>query len=203
MKNGDAQTLKRKRGRPPKRVEGQSTQARLLTSAAEAFSEHGYEGATLSDIAARAQVTTGAIYNHFAGKESLLLASSRAALEGLKRAQGPSERPSDDFANAARGFLVPEFSVMRRLLIELHLTAARSPHVASLLADWHQEQFDAWQEQIPKKDTKAAATVKAYFLVLMGLTHIDALSSLKVPTKQLEDVITDMLDHIFAQVLAP
>ena len=194
------QDLKRKRGRPPKQVEGQTTEDRLLVAAAEAFSESGYEGATLSDIAARAQVTTGAIYNHFAGKEALLLAASRAALDTIGRAQGPDQRPADNAVNAARVFIAPQFHVLRRLLIELHLTAARSPHVASLLADWHQEQLQSWQKQLPKKNAKATAKIKAYFLLLMGLTHIDALSALDVSSKRLEEVISELLQHLFDDV---
>jgi len=196
------QDLKRKRGRPPKEIEGQSTEDRLLVAAAEVFAESGYDGATLSEIAARAQVTTGAIYNHFAGKEALLLAASRAALDRIGPAQLLDERPSENAATAARGFLAPQFHVMRRLLIELHLTAGRSPHVASLLADWHQEQFQSWQTQLPKQSAKTAAAIKTYFLVLMGLTHLESLSSLKVEQQKLEEVVTQLLEHLFEDIAA-
>lgn len=38
------------------------TTRRLLDAAAQAFVEHGYERAAVSDIARRAGVTTGAVY---------------------------------------------------------------------------------------------------------------------------------------------
>ena len=46
---------------------------RLLQAAAEVFAEKGYEKAGVAEIARRAGVTTGAIYNRFGGKAELLL----------------------------------------------------------------------------------------------------------------------------------
>jgi AcrR family transcriptional regulator len=47
----------------------------LLEAAVDEFSEKGYDEATLADIAERAGVTTGAVYNHFDGKLDLLVAA--------------------------------------------------------------------------------------------------------------------------------
>lgn len=44
----------------------------LVDSAAEVFAEMGYEAAAVADIARRAQLTTGAIYNRFSGKAGLM-----------------------------------------------------------------------------------------------------------------------------------
>ncbi len=55
-------------------VEALDTRGRLLTAAFEAFYAHGYQGASLSDILARAGVTKGAMYHYFRGKRALLLA---------------------------------------------------------------------------------------------------------------------------------
>jgi AcrR family transcriptional regulator len=48
--------------------------ARLLAAAAVEFAQSGYAGATLDGIAARAGVTKGGVYFHFAGKEELFFA---------------------------------------------------------------------------------------------------------------------------------
>ena len=55
----------------PKR---ERTQARLLDAALELTREKGFEGATLQEIAARAGVTTGAIYGNFGSREGLFTA---------------------------------------------------------------------------------------------------------------------------------
>ena len=44
----------------------------LVDSAAEVFAEMGYEAASVAEIARRAQLTTGAIYNRFSGKAGLM-----------------------------------------------------------------------------------------------------------------------------------
>ena len=49
----------------------ETTRARLLSVARDAFLRNGFLGVSLRSIAALAQVTTGAIYGHFSSKEDL------------------------------------------------------------------------------------------------------------------------------------
>src|SRR5580658_727617 len=50
------------------------TQARLIKAAREAIGEKGFHRATLDEIAARAGLTKGAIYDNFSTKDELFLA---------------------------------------------------------------------------------------------------------------------------------
>ncbi|MEX2292619.1 MAG: TetR/AcrR family transcriptional regulator [Acidimicrobiales bacterium] len=50
------------------------TRQRLLDAAAELFAERGVEGSSVDAIAERAERTSGAIYDHFEGKEGVLFA---------------------------------------------------------------------------------------------------------------------------------
>ena len=50
------------------------TRQRLLDAAAELFAQRGIEGSSVDAIAERAERTSGAIYDHFEGKEGLLFA---------------------------------------------------------------------------------------------------------------------------------
>ncbi len=50
------------------------TRQRLLDAAAELFAERGIEGSSVDAIAERADRTSGAVYDHFEGKEGLLFA---------------------------------------------------------------------------------------------------------------------------------
>ncbi len=50
----------------------ESTREKLLAAATEVFSERGYDGAGVQEIARRAGLTTGAIYANFRGKADLL-----------------------------------------------------------------------------------------------------------------------------------
>ena len=49
----------------------EQTRAALLTAAAEAFAEHGFTATSITQIAASARVTKGAVYHHFPDKQSL------------------------------------------------------------------------------------------------------------------------------------
>lgn len=55
------------------------TRQRLLEEAQRQFRRRGYAGTSLEQIAEAAEVTKGAIYGHFAGKEDLMLSALEAA----------------------------------------------------------------------------------------------------------------------------
>ncbi|GGK68353.1 TetR family transcriptional regulator [Sphaerisporangium melleum] len=59
-------------------VTAAETRERLLLAAAEAFSQRGYDGTRVSDIAAAAGVSNGALYAHFGSKAELIVAALRA-----------------------------------------------------------------------------------------------------------------------------
>jgi len=160
-------------GRPPKVDDaGVATRDRLLAAAVASCVEHGFEGATVADIAQRADVSAPAIYNHFGGRVELLVAAGRAALSRLGRPRSAG-RPAA--AEVVRAFLAPEFAPTRRLLAELHLAVPRHPEVATLLAGWHTEQATAWR---PTAGRDRDATVKAFFALLLGLCQIESLDAL-------------------------
>src|SRR3546814_10373905 len=56
-----------RRGRPRK-SDAPDTHVRLLAAAASACVDHGFDGATLQEIARRAGLTATAVYNHFASQ---------------------------------------------------------------------------------------------------------------------------------------
>ncbi len=58
---------------------------RLLAAAAEEFSQHGYAGASIAAIAARAEVGKSTIFHHFESKEALYLAVIEGAATEFAR----------------------------------------------------------------------------------------------------------------------
>ena len=162
-------------GRPPKvDDDGVETRDRLLRAAVDSCIERGFDGATVADIAARADVSAPAIYNHFGGKVELLVAAGREALSG-RASWDPAVRP--DAASVVRTFLAPEFERTRRLLVELHVAAPRHTEVAALLAEWHTEQAALWRPATVEGD----AAVKTFFALLLGLCQIESLSAMPAP----------------------
>lgn len=71
-----------KRGRPP--LSGQrATPDRILDAALKVFSERGFEGATVRQIAAKVGVTDPALYAHFKGKKEIFDALMHEAGPGV------------------------------------------------------------------------------------------------------------------------
>lgn len=57
--------------RPAKRERGHLRVAAIMEAGAEVFAEKGYEAATMTEIAARAETAIGSLYRFFPSKESL------------------------------------------------------------------------------------------------------------------------------------
>ncbi|MCX4783641.1 ScbR family autoregulator-binding transcription factor [Streptomyces sp. NBC_01264] len=73
------------------------TRAAVLRSAAEIFDTDGFVSASLSAIAQRAGVSSGALHFHFANKGTLAEAIETAAEQRLRRITGPApDGPQDD-----------------------------------------------------------------------------------------------------------
>src|SRR5438552_1375485 len=77
----------------------QQTRAKVLAAARRLFSEEGYEGATIRDIAAAAGMSTGAVFANFSDKSDLfreIMITDTVALvaqmrEAVAHAQGVEE----------------------------------------------------------------------------------------------------------------
>ena len=125
-------------GRPPKvDRHGTPTRERLLTAAADACVEFGYEGATLADIARRADVSTPAIYSHFSGKADLLVEACQRELNTISSGR---LREVDGLRELAQAWIQPDFARSRIMVAEIHCAAIRQPEVADaarLLATRH------------------------------------------------------------------
>jgi AcrR family transcriptional regulator len=90
-------------GRPPRRRDEARALFRngILDAAEAVFAERGFHGARIQDIAERARIAVGTVYNHFADKDEVLSALLEERTEGLLaqvRASG------DETAPRPRGF---------------------------------------------------------------------------------------------------
>lgn len=171
---------RRPRGRPPK-SEGLVTAQSLLDAAAEVCAEWGFDGTTLARIAERAGVSPSAIYNHYESREDLLYA---AAVQGLERMIAVSERAARRM-DAGRAFtsayLHPDMRRTRRLFVEIHAASGRDARLAELLAEWHRAWMEETISQLPPGDPHPQATVKALYLLLLGLCHLDDVPGVRAP----------------------
>jgi AcrR family transcriptional regulator len=117
------------------RAERGDARAKLLAAAAAVFAEHGYAGASVDAIAARAGYSKGALYWHFASKDELFFAlmdesvdaPAREMVELLQSA--PAQR---DMAPEASRRFVELVARQRELLLldhEYWALAVRDPRL--------------------------------------------------------------------------
>jgi AcrR family transcriptional regulator len=117
-------------------VTPEETRERLLDAAARVFELKGYEGATISQIAREAGLTSGAIYAHYASKAELLADALRAHSERATASvlpPGGRAKVADLlFALATR--LGTREHEATALLVEALLTSRRDAELAQVLA---------------------------------------------------------------------
>ena len=114
---------------------------RLLHAAAEVFAEKGYERAGVAEIARRAGVTTGAIYNRFGGKAELLLEavdhhvpdSLDNVLNGASESAG--RLPATKVLSTLGDHLLDDLDGGHGLFLEAVVAARRDPELAARLRE--------------------------------------------------------------------
>jgi len=76
----------------------------ILVAALHAFTEHGFDGATIDDIRRRSGASVGSIYHFFSGKEAIAAALYREGIEewtGVLRAAIRSALSAEDVVRGA------------------------------------------------------------------------------------------------------
>ena len=178
-------------GRPPKvDADGIPTRDRLLRAAIDACVEHGYDGATLTDIARRAKVSTPAIYGYFDSKATLLVEASKHALDAISTTRLPGEA---GIREIARYWLHPTFAPTRILVAELHCAAIRQPEVRQLLAEWQADNA----RRLQRLAGLTSPQVKTYYMLLIGLSHVDEVAGVDVDRHDLERQVDALVDGWF------
>lgn len=92
VKAGAPGTAVREMRRVPVQARGQRTVARILDAAADLFAIAGYDATTTTQIAKRAGVSIGSLYQFFPDKEALLEALAARHIEGVDEILAASQR---------------------------------------------------------------------------------------------------------------
>lgn len=156
----------------------EDTKQRVIHAAADEFAECGYEGARISQIAKRAGLSTGAIYNHYESKAVLLAAVvERFAGNEVGRLLLADDGPPAGVLDliTANGVRLQERPSAASLLAEAILAGRRDPEVASMLLArvGESEQTLADVVRFAQRSGEAAtdveADVVARFCLMLGL----------------------------------
>lgn len=163
----------------------------------------GFDGCTLGRIAAEADVHPTAIYNHFDSRDDLLYAVALRALDQLTQVAALSPEGTIAFSDIASTYLQPSMSEPRQILAEVHVASQRHEHLAELLASWHKSWANTMIASIPASDPNPRATVQALFMLLLGLCHVDQLSSVRAARADVIDRVGDMIRVLVSETSRP
>jgi TetR/AcrR family transcriptional regulator, mexJK operon transcriptional repressor len=120
----------------------------IIQAATEVFLRHGYLGATMDEVAARASVSKQTVYKQFQDKQHLfaeiILGKTVEVVDGLSEAVTDTLQDAQDVRNALRdladgflrGLLQPDVLRLRRLVIA---EADRFPEIGRA---WYDRGFD-------------------------------------------------------------
>lgn len=144
--------------RPPQQPRALRTRNEILGAARSVFAGHGYDGATVDDVAEAAGCSKGAYYFHFASKEDVLLALvDEWAAERSRQLQ---EAPPGDLLET---LLVLETSGGwgPRLLLEFWQQAGRSRRLQQKLSAIERSWRKLLEERLASDESGVAPAVVA------------------------------------------
>jgi AcrR family transcriptional regulator len=93
-------------------AKGAATRSAIVDGALELFTERGYEGATMRDIAKAAGVSIGNAYQYFPSKDHLVQAFYERSQEAHAHAVAPDLRGTSDFGTRLHAALATRIATM-------------------------------------------------------------------------------------------
>ena len=111
----------------------------VLDAAGACFREEGFHGASMSRIAARAEMSVGHIYRYFDSKESIIIALVQRDCakfdRWLKRMISSAATIQTVIANLRRGMPWLLNRDRAAIFLEMHAEAGRNPKIAAVLIE--------------------------------------------------------------------
>ena len=158
-------------------VTAAETRERLLLAAADVFAQRGYDGTRVADIAAAADVSSGALYAHFRSKAELLVAALRThgrrlLAEALAADPG---RPVTDLLLFIGRRLPRRRDARGYLIVEALVAARRDEDVARPMRDYVGERGDGLAELVRaaqaggELDPSLSPNALAHFCLLLSM----------------------------------
>jgi AcrR family transcriptional regulator len=122
-------------GRRWTRLGPEARREQILATAQGLFEERGYEGVSMSDVAAAAKVTRGLVHPYFGSKRELYVEVVRSLLGDVPVLIGPDEASSlEDMVKRNANAVLDYYSANRQLLLEIAPSPdrGRDPEIAAL-----------------------------------------------------------------------
>lgn len=180
--------------------------ASLVQAAIEVFAEKGYDRAGVQEIARRAGLTTGAIYNRYAGKADLLKEaihrSSRDELEKLFAEHGYEGHATDIVRRVGSHLASRPVDAGEALLFEAIAAARRDPEVADVVRAHLADRADRFSKVIEAAKADGSLDPSFDTDTVVRFSHTVALGFMLFDTLGVErpdpDKWTDFISRLLA-----
>lgn len=120
----------------------EAKERQILTAAAELFGAHGYDRATLADVANRVGIKRGSLYYYISSKEDLLYWLHKKLIDELIANTEAALRESANTEEMLRSIVG----------VSMRLIAERGPEVKVFLEERHALQSDRWADVVAQRD---------------------------------------------------
>jgi AcrR family transcriptional regulator len=187
-----------------RRRSAEATRDKLLLAAVELFAEHGYAGIRVRHIAARAGVTTGAIYAHYNDVASLLADAAGRAVDYA--VQSIADVAPGELASVLRSFVTETtghgLSREQSLLLEAFVAARREERLRQVLSEVLRDRLVLLEKTVTeaqargeiRADLPASALAWYLYLLPVGLLAGRAVD-LPAPSEPDSAAVFDALFH--------
>jgi AcrR family transcriptional regulator len=185
--------------RPKRRRDPEASRAAILEAAREVFSERGYAGGSIREIARRAGVTHGLVMRHFGSKERLLI----AALPGVRDLPSALPGPLASLPErTARAFVeqTERTEGDSTLLALIRSAASGDAAVLPLYAELDRQSSDAYRTVLGEGADIYIDLLRA---LLIGITFNRSIARTGAIATLSEDELTEYLAAALRAILAP
>jgi AcrR family transcriptional regulator len=194
--------------RMPQRARGQQRVGVILDVAEQLFAEHGYEATTTNELAARAAIPIGSVYQFFPNKEAILHAVAARYREGFAAlyeqalAEGLAEAPLPVVVERLIDLMVEHGSQhigVTRIVLQGHASPLVAPAAATVRRDMVERLEALLALRAPDLPPERRALIAE-----VGLSAVFALLSMAVAAKDAggRDVMFSMFREAKVLLLA-
>ena len=143
----------------------------IVAAASSLFVSDGYDGASMSKIAATAGLTPNTLYWYFSDKDELFVAVADVYLDVLLQQHATvADQPlAEQFL-----WLVDSLRPVRHLVATVHARVARSPRIAEWHSGFHRQVEAIFEDQLTLKlsrERRDAETAVVTFALEGAVTH--------------------------------
>jgi len=187
-------------------TKGDRTRIQIEDAAIELFMEHGYHATSMRQIAERAELALGGIYNHFAGKEELFEAiivdkhPYRRILPSILEIQGDTV---EEFFNNAAHVIIKELQsepyFIKLMLIEI--VEFNGKHGATLIKEIVPKVLPVFEKLVKSRKslrvTHPAVLMRSFVGMVLSFMLTDIIISNSILSKLMPKNIMDAYVDVY------